>query len=535
MSSNSVTPDPSTLGSIVSGQPTPPNYVDQSSQNPAPPQVAPQSIGIQRSRLNTVLNAVSNANNPQIALSDQPPPAQPVSDMGGQDTPSGSPPSWKSKLGAVASVVSTGLSGIPDKGRPGFIQGLGSGARAEQKAQATEQAIKFQSFQDSVRAAQLNNEDIRMQWATDDHQTAVQDQADAEAKRMTAQTGMTYTKVPNTASDVTTHMIADAAQNGGASSVSPGTIMGPHALYVPNKGSADQAQALTKDYNMRAPAYGLPSVQPGQVVQPGAYDQLRQAASGMDNKGDPQSAAALANRIAILKDQLNANPSSEATSAIQSDIAHLTDLQTHHAARDRAGIAQATSDAVDKASKLGAIKTSNTEQVDDNKAGNKTQKTDAQMYVGSDASGNQVAGTSDDLKAAGVQGFTKMGASAGEKVTQAREMISPDGLFSAVAKDVADLQAKGKLGVAASRWSEFMGGTVGTDPDFAPLRTDMGLLSTKLMQVHVGARGSAEMLHHFANLADYKISDAPTLTAALKAEYRYIHGAAMLPKKTGGQ
>jgi hypothetical protein len=174
----------------------------------------------------------------------------------------------------------------------------------------------------------------------------------------------------------------------------------------------------------------------------------------------------------------------------------------------------------------------------DNAAGNKPGKVDTAFYVGTDAAGNQIAGTSDQLKAANANGVTKLDADTAKKVTQAREMISPDGLFSAVAKDVQDLQAKGKLGVAASRWNAFMGGTVGTDPDFAPLRTDMGLLATKLMQVHVGARGSAEMLHHFANLADYKISDAPTLTAALKAEYRYIHGAAMLPKTqtpSGGQ
>jgi hypothetical protein len=527
MLSSSVTP--STLGGIVSdpNQSTPSDYVSQSSANP-PAQVADPGIASDSRRLNDVLLRIASPRNA----------SQPTVESGGtatsaddaNNTSSGQPGGWRSALGKV---VSAGLSSIPQGGRASFIGGLGQGARSEQANQA---AIKMASFQDAHQAAQLHNEDIRMQNATDEHQTAVQNQADAEAKRMTDTTGMTYTDVPNTAANVTEYMAADTAQNG-AGTVPSGVIFGPHVLHIPNKGSADQAKADTQNYNMLAGAYGKATVQQGQVVNPAANNMLRQTRNGMDQNGNPLSAADIGNRVDSLQSYLKANSglTADATSAIQSDIDHLTDLQVHHAARDQAGIAQATSDAVDKASKLGAIKTSNTEQVDDNKAGNKTQKTDAQMYVGSDASGNQVAGTSDDLKAAGVQGFTKMGASAGEKVTQAREMISPDGLFSAVAKDVADLQAKGKLGVAASRWSEFMGGTVGTDPDFAPLRTDMGLLSTKLMQVHVGARGSAEMLHHFANLADYKISDAPTLTAALKAEYRYIHGAAMLPKKTGGQ
>src|SRR5438445_7006802 len=42
-------------------------------------------------------------------------------------------------VSAVAKTVSTGLSGIPDKGRPSFVTGLGEGARAEQAAVAQQQ------------------------------------------------------------------------------------------------------------------------------------------------------------------------------------------------------------------------------------------------------------------------------------------------------------------------------------------------------------------------------------------------------------
>jgi hypothetical protein len=243
----------------------------------------------------------------------------------------------------VARTVSTGLSGVPAGGRPSFLGGLGQGARAEQQAQATQQSIKFKTFQDQVQAAQLHNEDLRMQYATDDHQDAVQDRADAEAKRMTGTTGMTYTEVPNTAANVKTYMDADQQQNGGAS-VPSGVIFGPHTLYIPNKGSADQAKADTTNYNSLAPAYGLPPAQPGQVVNPGANNLLRQTRNGMDQQGHPMSATDIGNRVDNLTSYLKANSgiSDDAKAAVQSDIDHLTDLQTHHAARDQQGIDQAT-------------------------------------------------------------------------------------------------------------------------------------------------------------------------------------------------
>jgi hypothetical protein len=37
------------------------------------------------------------------------------------------------------------------------------------------------------------------------------------------------------------------------------------------------------------------------------------------------------------------------------------------------------------------------------------------------------------------------------------------------------------------------------------------------------------MLEHFKALADYRISDAPTLRAALASEWNYVHEKAMVP------
>jgi hypothetical protein len=152
------------------------------------------------------------------------------------------------------------------------------------------------------------------------------------------------------------------------------------------------------------------------------------------------------------------------------------------------------------------------------------------LLVGSLPDGSQVAGTQRELQAAGASGITKLPTTEGAKVVVARQLIAPNGLFASVAQDIHELDAKGKLGVAASRWNDFLAGKVGDEPDFVKLRTDMGLLGTALMQAHVGARGSHEMLEHFKSLADYRISDATTLGAALGREYSYVTEKAMLPK-----
>ena len=91
--------------------------------------------------------------------------------------------------------------------------------------------------------------------------------------------------------------------------------------------------------------------------------------------------------------------------------------------------------------------------------------------------------------------------------------------------------ASGKLGgVGQARLNNVMLNKVGSDPDFAPLADNLSLLSTKLMQVHVGNRGSNEMMDHFKALADAGKMDVPTLIGGLKTEYQYVHGMARLPK-----
>jgi hypothetical protein len=165
---------------------------------------------------------------------------------------------------------------------------------------------------------------------------------------------------------------------------------------------------------------------------------------------------------------------------------------------------------------------------------NATAKVDS-MLVGSMSDGSQVAGTQQELTAAGASGITKLPSDEAKKVIVARQMVAPNGLFASVNNDLRGLDQQGKLGVVASRFSDFMAGKVGSDPEFAKLRTDMGLLGSALMQAHVGARGSKDMLEHFASLADYRISDAPTLRAALGREYSYVTEKAMRAKAPAKQ
>jgi hypothetical protein len=111
----------------------------------------------------------------------------------------------------------------------------------------------------------------------------------------------------------------------------------------------------------------------------------------------------------------------------------------------------------------------------------------ADMAFGTTADGRQVAGSADELKAAGVANAVKLPGTEAQKVVVARQLIGPrKGLFDLVNADIDNLAKQGKLGVAASRFGEFMAGKVGNEPDFAALRTHMGLLSTALMQAHVG-------------------------------------------------
>jgi hypothetical protein len=159
------------------------------------------------------------------------------------------------------------------------------------------------------------------------------------------------------------------------------------------------------------------------------------------------------------------------------------------------------------------------------------------MVVGTDAQGKQVAGTPQELRSAGVNSFTKLDSGESAKVNTARQLTSPGGLFDLADKDLAQFKP-GELEALGPRWNEFLAGTVGTaDPRYVALRTHVnGLLSTALMQAHVGARGGERIMEHFEDIANAGKMSKETLAAALNAEKQYVQEKAMRPvAQQGGQ
>ena len=97
--------------------------------------------------------------------------------------------------------------------------------------------------------------------------------------------------------------------------------------------------------------------------------------------------------------------------------------------------------------------------------------------------------------------------------------------FDAVIAQLDDPKFLQKLGPAQGRWNEFMAGTWGAgDPDFADLRTTIGMLQTGAMRAHVGARGGGQMLDKFTGLINSNHMDVPTLKASLSSLRKFISG-----------
>ena len=165
--------------------------------------------------------------------------------------------------------------------------------------------------------------------------------------------------------------------------------------------------------------------------------------------------------------------------------------------------------------------------------------------VGVDANNHQVLVPAGDVNKYGLTQVREVGQAENEKITNARGLMT---VFSNVDPDdqgliqlAQKLSDEGKLGPVASNLQNWLnkGGSVATfdaagDSDVQRLFTKLGLSTTGLMQVHVGARGSAQMLEHFQDLADAKKLSPQAFMAALDVENKYIRMKAMLPGQEKG-
>lgn len=154
------------------------------------------------------------------------------------------------------------------------------------------------------------------------------------------------------------------------------------------------------------------------------------------------------------------------------------------------------------------------------------------LMVGSMPDGTQIAGTFSDLQKAGASSISKLPANLAQQTVIARQLIAPSGLFALAEKDLSKFKP-GELEALAPRWNEFLAGKVGAgDPRYVALRTHVnGLLSTALMQAHVGSRGGENMMEHFEDIANAGKMNQQTLRAALQAERDYVTEKAMFPPK----
>jgi hypothetical protein len=459
--------------------------------------------------------------------------------------------------------VSTGLAGVPAGGRPSFLGGLGEGARAEKQAQATAQAVKFKTFDDQVRMAELHNQDLKMQNDTQ-AQTDAHTKAYLDNRALANSLGVDYDTIANHGSAVTEHLTAQTGTNGAASV--------PGGTHLSGDGKTVQIQQDTQHtrngqkamYTTLTTALGLPALPPGaSLVPPKNMNMLTNKIHGFDINGEPlkhddlptyisttqtqrdamakngasdNQLKTLDNMLGIYKANLGALDSHAATVKQQSQQAtNNANNSPESIAGDAAkakGVKQAQLDVENSptnqaAAAKGAAAKSAAEQTAKDAASKN-------MFVGTDEAGNQIAGTSDDLTKASAQGVTKLDADTGKKVITARQLISPAGLFSQIRQDMDNLDKAGKMGSSATaRFNDAMLSKAGADPDYAPLFVHTHLLSTALMQAHVGSRGSSDMMEEFQKLANSGKMNAATLRSALGAEYNYVHEKAMLPKKAG--
>ena len=84
------------------------------------------------------------------------------------------------------------------------------------------------------------------------------------------------------------------------------------------------------------------------------------------------------------------------------------------------------------------------------------------------------------------------------------------------ASDAVINKVSNDMGPIKGRFNEFMTGKIGTtNQDWISLRTNIKLLETRLMQMHVGARGGEYILKHFQDIFSYGYQSPENMKQAL--------------------
>ena len=168
--------------------------------------------------------------------------------------------------------------------------------------------------------------------------------------------------------------------------------------------------------------------------------------------------------------------------------------------------------------------------------------------MGTDASGNMVAGPVSQLQSAGIQNLAELGAPEVKDIMNARHTINIATKVGDPSKPetmgtlqlIDSLDKDGKLGALASRYNKFVttgvGASPGDDPRIVTLIDKNMLQDTGAMLAHFGASGgrSPQMLQHFLDLSNAGKMDGVTLRAGTKAIVDYMRDRAMMPAQAGG-
>jgi hypothetical protein len=377
-------------------------------------------------------------------------------------------------MSAVANVTSAAMQGIPDKGRESVFTGAGEGARAQQAAQNLQQDIRFKTFDDQVRAAQLHHQDLELQMRTQEQQDAHQKFQDFQRDYDTDH-GIDYNPVPNDGDAVIDHLKAQTAGNG-AATIPAGTHLSADGttIQVPTNTQATRDGQLQK-YNTFAKVYGLPDLPEGaKFVPPKFMDALNHSLQGYNLDGTPVQHDNLPQKISTLqtqRDQLAKNgASADQLKALDSTIGILNANQK--ALDDHAASVKQQSAQSEEAGKIAAqnspagrsLAQSNeklAEQKQDNAASDRQQKPQ-----NTDSNGNPV---------------WVPGVSADEKK---KAELSENVVFNA--NNIASILARRPdiVGKVAGRMTTLdqMAGT--NDPDITSLQQDMHNIAIANVGIH---------------------------------------------------
>jgi hypothetical protein len=175
-----------------------------------------------------------------------------------------------------------------------------------------QQDIKFKTFDDQNRAAQLHNQDLEMQSRVqeqqdkhEDHMQTMQDHADAN------DWGVQYDTIANHGDAVMDHLRTQTLANG-AAAVPPGTHISAdgETIKIPQQ-TPDNDAAMLKEYNALGSVFNLPKAPAGATkLAPAVTTVYYNLKQGYDAKGDVYTADKLPGIIQSNQsklDDLNAN------------------------------------------------------------------------------------------------------------------------------------------------------------------------------------------------------------------------------------